>query len=54
MRIEIWHVIRDDGAYYTLERNGHQRDFLKLDVVQKLIPGQYVEVCRDNSFRTIM
>lgn len=50
---EIWHVRSASGAFYTLERAGHQRDFMKIGVPRALIPGERVEVVRENGMRTI-
>ena len=53
MRIETWKVVGTSGMFYTLERSGHQRDFMKIGVPRVLVPGENVEVCYRNGFRTI-
>ena len=50
---ETWRVVKENGAFYTLERSGHERDFMKLGVQRALIPGEEVKVVRINGMRTI-
>lgn len=50
---ETWRVVKAEGAFYTLERSGHQLDFMKMAIQRPLVPGEQVLVACINGLRTI-